>query len=164
MQFYWSKTQQKLGHTSLKQRFLSVFDVFENSVDCSFWKSCFDVVSLLLDRALVYLGDPSYKTRNYSPESSFPSSLTARDGAKSVHWMGHWGSFCLCKSDEKVLKMHFFWKSAAISAFFEKNIKIAKSPYKRAFVVVQNSKKLGHTSLKWRFLSCFDAFWKFWID
>jgi hypothetical protein len=30
-------------------------------------------------------GDPSSKTRNYSPESSFPSSLTARDGAKSVH-------------------------------------------------------------------------------
>ena len=53
--------------------------------------------------------------------------------------------------------MHFFSKSVAISAFLEKTIKIVKSPYKRAFLVVQNSKKLGHTSLKRRFLSVFDV-------
>ena len=77
-----------------------------------------------------------------------------------IDWLTEpfWGSFFESNIWKKLWKMYFFWKSAVISAFFGKTIKIVKSYYKSAFWVAQNSKKLGHTSLKRRFLSCFDVF------
>ena len=96
----------------------------------------------------------------------FSNGLKQKKAAQRVHWIQKWTHLPFIFSWKFVRKKRendFFTNFALISAILEKHEKITKSPYKRAFLVLQKEKKLSQRSLKPRFLIDFDVF-KSWTS
>ena len=110
---------------------------------------------------VIRLGWSPRKRGKRAQKAVFYSSLNARNVPRALidcHTEQFWGSLFGSKMWKKKWKRYFFWKSAAIAAFFEKNTKMPKSPHWRVFLVLRKPKKLGQRSLKRWILVVFYVF------